>query len=174
MNLNHSILSWESRRARLSHDQLKNELVPMVSRLTRVIEGRVDAPGCLDEFVSSGCVRINNFCAEIEDLLSAVENEASPKVFFKLEPLNACPPEIMEWLPDLLHDDWIQSKDIPKRLATVRLAVSDVLRALEVLRTALSAGRVSDALCEADSLRHALSHLSSVLGTLSDLVPYRR
>lgn len=174
MSSHHSILSWESRRARLSHDQLKNELAPMVSRLSRVIEGRVDAPECIDEFLSSGCVRIMIFCTEIEALLSAVENEVGPKVFFSLEPLNGCPPDIMEWLPDLLHDDWVQSKDIPKRLATVRLAVSDVLRALEVLRSDLSSGHVCDALCGTDSLRHTLSHLSSVLGTLSDLVPYRR
>ena len=146
----------------------------MVSRLARVLAGRVDAPGFLDDFLNSGCIRIEIFCHEIEDLLSAAENEASPKVFFQLHPLNGCPPDIMEWLPKLLHDDWLQSKDIPQRLADARLSVSNVLRALEMLRAALSVGRASDALRETEELRHTLSHFSSDLGALSDLVPYRR
>lgn len=102
---------WNELRARLSHDLVKNRLIPATSRMIKIVNGSVLADP-LETFDST----VNTVWAEtnpsLKLLFQCCETDISPRNYFSVEPLVHCTPSTMEWLPDLIHELWLERHNV--------------------------------------------------------------
>jgi hypothetical protein len=102
---------WNELRARLSHDLVKNRLIPGTTRMTRIVSGSVIA----DPIETFDLIIITVWAetkTPLQVLFDTCESDLSPRNYFSVEPLVHCPPSTMEWLPDLIHELWLERHDI--------------------------------------------------------------
>jgi len=157
----------------LSHDVLKNEVMPLIAKLHRVLSGEVDAPDFLAEFDSEGASKVDVACDEFDALIKSAEADLSPKTLFDIPPLSECPPETTCWLPEAVHHRWMVEHRVPKRVKDGLTLSNRVRRTLRDWRRARSKSSQADAQMVAIRLRSELSKLSTFVSSLADLPPYR-
>jgi hypothetical protein len=102
---------WNELRARLSHDLVKNRLLPATSRMIKIVTGRVvaDPIEIFNSTVSTVWVETN---PSLRFLFETCESALSPRNYFSVEPLIHCPPSTLEWLPELIHELWLERHNI--------------------------------------------------------------
>lgn len=102
---------WNDLRARLSHDLVKNRLLPAASRMIKIVTGKVvaDPVEIFDSTITTVWAEAN---PALTFLFESCESALSPRNYFSVEPLIHCPPSTMEWLPDLIHDLWLERHDV--------------------------------------------------------------
>lgn len=102
---------WNELRARLSHDLVKNRLIPATFRMIKIVNGAVVA-----DPVETFNATITTVWAETNPslnlLFESCESAASPRNYFSVEPLVHCLSPTMEWLPDLIHELWLERHDV--------------------------------------------------------------
>lgn len=164
--------SWEKQRARLSHDRMKNQILPMTSRLCQVLEGKVDSRGFVADFSTLRLAEIEETCREIEDLLMATIENASPRVFFSMPPLNQCPPSTLAWLPQAVHEKWLEERGVKARIEAAQGAIAKVRSVNSVLQGDLQKMNKESRMA-ARELQNALLRLAECLSDVGALIPYR-
>jgi hypothetical protein len=164
--------TWERLRARLSHDRMKNQILPMTSRLCQILEGRVESRGFVADFSSIRLAEIEEVCREVEALLAATEEAASPRVFFSAPPLNRCPPDTLAWLPDAVHEKWLEEKFVKSRIESAQGALVEVRHASLSLELRLKETSQKSSMA-ARKLQKGLLSLAECVSALGDLMPYR-
>jgi len=169
-----AIESWESRRARLSHDELKNELSPAVSKLCRVLEEQVYDPDFIEWFRVSCPPRIKRLGDELMSMVKSAPESLSPRQFFDSAPLSSCDRKTKQWLPAAIHDLWMASAGVQSRLAATAEHVNKLHAALVRLETTFQAESVSRQHAAALELQRALADLSCEVSNVRELLPYRR
>jgi len=102
---------WNELRARLSHDLIKNRLIPATSRMIKVVNGSVLADP-LETFDTTVTVVWAETNPSLKLLFECCEPDLTPRNYFAVEPLVHCPPSTMEWLPDLIHELWVERHDV--------------------------------------------------------------
>lgn len=102
---------WNELRARLSHDLVKNRLLPATSRMIKIVTGRVvaDPVEIFESTVTTVWAETN---PSLMFLFETCESALSPRNYFSVEPLIHCPPSTMEWLPELIHELWLERHDV--------------------------------------------------------------
>lgn len=102
---------WNELRVRLSHDLVKNRLIPGTTRMVRIVSGSVieDPVETFDLIITTVWAETNE---SLQVLFDTCESALSPRNYFLVEPLVYCPPSTMEWLPDLIHELWLERHDI--------------------------------------------------------------
>jgi len=161
---------WNELRARLSHDLVKNRLIPATSRMIKIVTGSVVADP-VEIFDSTITVVWAETNPSLKFLFESCETELSPRNYFSVEPLIHCPPSTLEWLPDLIHELWLERHDVrgwckagSELAAGVELAISG---AGNLLRESYNADEqkalVLDALLRLQGTSSGLStHLSLI------------
>jgi hypothetical protein len=165
------IFQWERKRAALSHDVLKNEVLPAVFKLGSVISGKVDDPGFLVSLPSTLVPKVHRMCGEAESLADITESFLSPKQWFSLTPLNQCDADTKSWLPEIVHALWVVRCDLRGRLKKLRTSVRKVRKVLAGCGLTPGTEGVQIALSDVDKLRLAIESLGSALSNLGNLVP---
>lgn len=168
-----SALEWNARRATMSHDLLKNRIIPAVFKLRKVLSGEVEDLSFLSQFRESTTLEIERLCAEGTILADDAEYFLSPRRYFEVGPLLGLDDETKEWLPAALHAIWLERVQLRDRVRLMKSCVGD-------LREACSWWRRRDGLVEdvpmlenAASLLTKLRGFAGVLSDLSRLPPYR-
>jgi hypothetical protein len=102
---------WNELRVRLSHDLVKNRLIPGTTRMMRIVSGSViaDPIETFDLIITTVWTETN---PTLQALFETCESALSPRNYFLVEPLVHCPPSTMEWLPDVIHELWLERHDI--------------------------------------------------------------
>lgn len=121
---------WNDLRARLSHDVVKNRLIPGTARMMRIVNGSVLADP-LETFNSIITTVWTETSPSLQNLFDSCEAELSPRNYFSVEPLVHCEPATMEWLPDLIHELWLERYDIPVWCSSGKALVEDLDMAVQ-------------------------------------------
>lgn len=95
------MFDWDAQRGRLNHDVLKNQVMPSVSRLIRVVEGSVAGDGllrdCCDHLL--GCW--GEFREGLKALLASADREGQDAVFAR-RPLCHLEEDDLDWMRTLV------------------------------------------------------------------------
>src|ERR1041385_6952757 len=127
---------WNDLRARLSHDIVKNRLIPGTARMMRIVSGSVLADP-LETFDSTIVTVWTETSPSLQTRFDTCESALSPRNYFLVEPLVHCPPSTMEWLPDLVHELWLERHNIPGWCETGKLLVEELDLAVQNARKLL-------------------------------------
>jgi hypothetical protein len=169
----HKVEEWEHARAKLSHDAVKNEIIPAVFKLCNVISGKVKDDEFLSTFLLVMLPKIEETMHEIEALCLTAEQSLSPRQYFNIFPLSECDSETKAWLPDVTHQLWLSSShlhfhliQLKKELAKLNVAVNKgkVLLRDQDLRIATGA---------ADALKSSLNAIAKEFSSLGLVISHR-
>jgi hypothetical protein len=120
---------WNELRARLSHDLVKNRLVPATIRMINIVGGKIEADP-LETFDSTITIVWTEADPSLKFLFESCESALSPRNYFLVEPLVNCPPSTMEWLPDLIHELWLERHDVQSWCKSGSELVADMAAAI--------------------------------------------
>ena len=115
---------WESKRRRLNHDVLKNQFLQSLSRIIRILEGRIDENGLPKDMCQKLSVAWNSLNTEAQKLLDSAEDEMSPATWFLQYPLNQLNMVDRAWMETLLVSEFKLSSDLT--LSETRLLLNDI------------------------------------------------
>src|SRR6185295_1665644 len=131
---------WNERRAKLSHDLVKNRIIPATSRMLNIVGGQIEADP-IETFDASITIVWAEANPSLRLLFESAESELSPRNQFLVEPLINCPLSTMEWLPELIHELWLERHDVrgwsntgSQLAADVEAAVHDAAELLQARR----------------------------------------
>jgi hypothetical protein len=166
-----TIVEWERNRARLSHDQLKNEFVPLLSKSIRIVEGRVHD----DVFESTLAERVPEVCGVLcNSVLALVDGmvaSLTPAAYLGVAPLNNLDPDSRRWLSEVIEATWLENMCIERIRDDVRDAVDGVKRQLRALDR-FSHMSKEEKLASLNQLLVSVRELGFNLGTLKNVMPY--
>jgi hypothetical protein len=79
--------------------------------MIKIITGRVEADPVeiFDSTITTVWAETN---PSLTYLFESCEAALSPRNYFAVEPLIHCPPSTMAWLPDLIHELWLERHDV--------------------------------------------------------------
>lgn len=100
-------------RKRISHDLLKNGLLPAIGCAIHIVEGKV-AGGGMQHVVSELALNWSMVKAETLILLEHIEPDLSPQALISMPPLDQLPSDIRDDLAKLVHENWLLSFNIPE------------------------------------------------------------
>jgi hypothetical protein len=109
---------WSQRRFRLSHDHIRNKLLPALGAAENGLRGLAEIQ--VNEVLDEAAHTWEFVRMEALDLANRFLSEMSPKVLFEESPLFLCNQETLDWLAPFAHERW-----------ATRNAVSDLLSRLE-------------------------------------------
>lgn len=133
---------WNERRAKLSHDLVKNRIIPATFRMLNIVGGQIEADP-IETFDTSITIVWTESNPSLRSLFETAESELSPRNYFLVEPLIHCPLSTKEWLPDLIHELWLERHDVRGWSNTGSQLAADVEAAIHVAADLLKAGRDS-------------------------------
>lgn len=165
------IAEWERVRSTLSHDILKNEVIPAVSKLERILGGKVIDDEFLESFCETMCPAILSLCDDLRRLTECVEAKLSPKSYFTLAPLRGVDDETKRWLPALVHSLWLSRSEVESRRIKMCLSADAVCQSVVVLTKRWNAQRGRRAALVKTLLIH-LRQMAVAVAELGQLVPY--
>lgn len=99
---------WQTLRARLNHDCLKNRLAVATGKAESVIRGEVVDDDYIDRFVNELKALWPRLTDDVHALFDAFPAAVSSRRFFAVAPLSKCGCETLRWLPDAVDQLWIQ------------------------------------------------------------------
>lgn len=108
------INDWQERRSKFSHDWLKNGFLANLNTFLVRLERACPVQEDLDFFVREELQEWEARIGEADWLLKTVEEEMSPKRFFDVPPLANCDGETKQWLPELVHNLWLNRYPVQK------------------------------------------------------------
>ena len=164
--------AWEHRRATLSHDAVKNELIPAVFKLCNVVGGKVEDDEFLAAFSRAFPRRIETVLSEVEHLCATAEESLSPRQYFDVVPLSRCDAQTKSWLPASVHHLWLARSGLHARLSRVKRTLELVKAATRNACQPSTAGSLG-ALDATKALRASVSALADDLSHLGQALPYR-
>lgn len=118
--------NWESRRRRLNHDILKNQLLQSLSRIIRILEGRTRENILLTELCQLFSTTWRHLNMEAQNLLDSAAYEMSPASWFLQYPLNQLNSIDRIWMEELLISKWKRTSDLSESLNETRLTLNDI------------------------------------------------
>ena len=118
MNTSLTAIRWDKCRATLSHDLLKNELGPAISKLLKILTGKVHDPDFIPFFGDYVSGQLSSIEREVNWLIENAIDSLSPKKLFECQPLINLDEDTKEWLPQIIHNLWVSRVDLITTLAT--------------------------------------------------------
>jgi hypothetical protein len=166
-----SILVWERERARVSHDLLKNEFIPLLSKAIRIIQGKVQDDGfeatIPDKVLGMGA----ELSISVSTILDSMATSISPAAYLDCPPLSNLDEDSKEWLSELIEGAWMRSYGIDRLQNEVRCLVEELTRRIgEIgLFPPMSSG---EKLSFVSALLDHVRDLSVKLAKLRSAIPY--
>lgn len=164
-----SILLWERERSRLSHDTLKNEMIPMVSKAIHVMEGKVRDK----TFESALPLQIldlgSQMCQGVSSILKSVSIRLSPARYLEMDPLVQMDEDTKQWLADVVDAAWKDSIPIDRLVEEAHSQEVYIRERLQTLDDWSSKSQdcrkvlLRELLCEVRELSHKLAGLKTLL-----------
>ena len=94
--------NWDSQRAKLNHDLLKNQVIPTLDRLKRIVEGRISG----DRLFEDCCEHLLSVWFELynglQQLLTRADKGSGPYSWFSEDPLNKLDEHDVQWMRALI------------------------------------------------------------------------
>lgn len=166
-----SIQEWERVRARLSHDLLKNEIMPALAKGINILAGEVEDPEFEMSFARTLPQQVLSLCSGLEAMSRCAESCLSPRSYVDACPLSGLDDETKEWLRVVVHDNWKREARVDQRSRKAAEASSQVRHALARLQQSWErADRDCQELLE--SLAKELQLFSQAIADLKHLLPY--
>ena len=165
------IAEWERVRSTLSHDVLKNEVIPAVSKLERILGGKVIDDEFLESFCERMCPTILSLCDDLRRLTECAEAKLSPKSYFTLAPLKGVDDETKRWLPALVHTLWLNRSEVETRRIKMCFSADAVCQSVVVLTKLWNTQRDRRTTLVKSLLIH-LRQMAATVAELGQLVPY--
>ena len=166
--------AWQTERARTNHDVLKNQLLPAIVYLIRVLEGRVGEPGYISIFTSRETERWSRLRTQLGNLFFRFEAEVSPATLFCSPPLDQVALRDRSWMAPLVHQHWWTvrgARDLVEQCRTLLSQADDawarVLKSLDDQRAAPGPNRQDAEGMRQDSLRDGAIELYGCCSALS-------
>ena len=97
---------WQQRRSRFSHDLLKNEYLPALSRFLNILNDRIEDEVFERSFVTDVFPRWESRNADVSVLIEEFEVEMSPRCLLDRLPLLRRRTQHEPWLSNLVHTLW--------------------------------------------------------------------
>jgi hypothetical protein len=168
----HNSKDWEHVRIKLSHDLLKNEIMPAVSKELNVLAGKVEDSDFHEEFCGMVTERVSRLCDGFEELTECAEQCLSPRQYFERHPLQNLDGISKEWLQVVVHENWVQESMLPERTKNAMECARMVRKALVLV------GKTWEHVSNQRSmvvleLSRTLQYFASVIADMGRLVPYR-
>ena len=104
------IQDWNQRRKFFNHQVWKNEFVLALENLSRC--GAADSIRGEIRSVDHACAAWGKLRIEVASLFETYERDCSPRSFFNIPPLAPVDPQAAEWLPNLVHEDWLARRGV--------------------------------------------------------------
>ncbi len=111
--------SWQHRRGAFNHDWLKNQFLPALGKLLRVLDGDVEDPDFERDFPDQVLGQWAGRASEAAALARECPEVLSPRTLVEDEPFAKCPPARRTWLAELIHRAWCERFQIPEKVARV-------------------------------------------------------
>jgi hypothetical protein len=172
-SVEHTLQDWEHERALLSHDIVKNEIIPAVFKLCNVIDGKIEDVEYLANFQVTVIPKISDAICRIEALCSTAELSLSPRQYFDGFPLSGCDRETKCWLPETAHDLWLTSSRLSFRVARLNRELAKLRVAASLIEKVNAGQGIEAARQPAKELRSSVSAVADELSALSTALPYR-
>jgi hypothetical protein len=128
-------MDWQRRRGRLNHDWLKNQFLTALSHLENIGRDLVEDPEFPLRFHRDILPQWQERRKEILDLGLRFEEEMSPRVLFRCEPLSLIPGMQEDWMIQLIHALWWVRVRPDRLLSALYNALENCDRAWHVLST---------------------------------------
>ncbi len=162
---------WERRRAMLSHDTLKNQFCPAISKLRNILDGKVDDPEYTRVFLDELPYKLSVIDREIDWLIKHATELLSPKQLFDIHPLVSVDSDTKEWLPIVAYELWAARTDLEVNLRMATDLLGSVrVAATKLAKHAVGKSSVSDVLA-ANSMANRVQALSTHIANMRVLVP---
>ena len=157
--------AWFRERNQLNHDWLRNTFFLELSAIRGRCVGDTSAMGCCLEAVSAVIEDWNSHRTPLEALIDRCEVGASPVLLFKRPPLAHCDFDVLEWLPEVIHRQWLARNRIKEKSKDAQLQLIITHRSAEALE-----GVASSTACCGSALVKALDAFMVSLTNLSDAI----
>ncbi len=105
---------WQDRRSKFNHDWLKNGFLANLNTFLIRLERENSVQEDLELFIREELPEWETRIVEADWLFKTVEAEMSPRRFFDVPPLAHCSEETKQWLPDLVHNLWLNRYPVQK------------------------------------------------------------
>lgn len=158
---------WQRRRSEFNHDWLKNQFLNRLNAfLERLRGGNPDVEKLL-RFVREDLPELESHEIEARWLIESVEEEMTPRRFFEYPPLNRCSEETKRWLPDVVHEVWLNRypvRSLRNRATDLLLRVNHCNEKLKKHLENTASGNAMQLV----SLGHEFAELSRLCAELHD------
>lgn len=157
--------AWQHKRSRLNHDWLKNTFIIQLGALWNLTNSKSDADCDLVESCRDALEEWAEHRFESRELIEAFRTEESPKALFSIPPLSNCDEETRSWLPDYVHQHWLNTYPVKSWIQDALKTWEEADECASKLQTALNQpGRRADTLAAlVNDLRHSVSALSDAV-----------
>jgi hypothetical protein len=163
--------TWEDQRARLSHDLLKNELVPLLSKSIRITEGRVkdfafenSIPRKIEELAG-------RLCNGVSQISEAMVTDASPALFVGIPPLCELDEDSRSWLSEVVASVWMEEKDVELTRSRITRTLNNLQDDLSKLEDFFTMSQERK-LASLEQLMKTVRELGNQLSLLRSILPY--
>ena len=146
-------------------------MIPAVSKLERILDGKVIDDEFLESFFEKMCPTILSLCDDLRRLTECAEAKLSPKSYFTLAPLSGVDDETKRWLPALAHALWLNCSGLETRCIKMCLSADAVCQSVVVLAKLWNTQRDRRAPLVKTLLIH-LRQMAAAAAELGRLVPY--
>ncbi|MGJ3242208.1 MAG: hypothetical protein ACFE0O_04515 [Opitutales bacterium] len=144
---------------------MKNAFIIQLGALYNLASAKKELDGELME--ASQCVirEWNEHSVETQSLIEAFRTEESPRMLFLIQPLANCDEETKSWLPDYIHQNWLQTYPVDRWIQDATSAWREVDERTRELRAAIeqSQSSIETLVVIVNVVRHSVSALSDAI-----------
>jgi hypothetical protein len=130
-------LSWQDRRSKFSHDWLKNQFLPALSKFLNLLDDKVEDPEFEASFVSRVLPQWESHFEEALNLARDFEEEMSPQQMLQTTSLSRCDENTRQWLSSTAHRLWLARYPVHQWTSDACICVERVSGAYDRLCEAL-------------------------------------
>lgn len=163
--------AWESRRARLSHDLIKNEMVPLISKSIRITQGLVKDGDFEDSIPSQIKELAGRLITGVNQISETMIRDASPASFIGIPPLCDLDDDSRDWLSEVVEAIWMEDKAVERGRSRITRTLSRLKDDLAKLQEFSSMSQALK-LASLKQLMETVRELGNQLGLLRSILPY--
>ncbi len=152
---------WSQRRFRLSHDHIRNKLLPALGAAENGLRGLAEIQ--VDEVLDEAVHTWEFVRREALDLADCFLSEMSPKVLFDESPLFLCSQETLDWMVPFVHERWATRNAVKDLVADLEKSILKTENAFQKLTERRKSGSAEGDALTVPRAREALARLAQQL-----------
>lgn len=136
---------WQKRRSDLNHGRLGNEFRTDLGNAVSVLKGNARWPGSIADLMIACVGKWQTIAKDTQALLDSFAVDMSPRRYFEVPPLCNCDMETKAWLPELVHDLWLNRRPVATWIAEARTALKAADSACKTMHSLVPGTSFDDA-----------------------------